>query len=492
MKKVIMQLRLKYMMALAAGLAAALWQPVAAQQARPNIVVLLVDQWEGRALGYLGKEHVRTPVLDSLSKLAYTATQMVSNFPVCSPARAMLLTGKYPLKNKVYTNTNSASAQFGIELPKGITCWSDVLRANGYSNGYIGKWHLEAPYKPYVNTSNNAGKVAWNEWTPPARRHGFDYWYAYNTYDEHNRPMYWDTDATREGFHYVDQWGPTHEADKAIDFLTNKGNVRKAGAPFSLVVSINPPHSPYDRMPAKYLEPYRDTPLEALLTAPNIPPAGTTMGSLYRGQIKNYYANMTGVDEQIGRILGALRDQHLLDNTIVLFTADHGNCLGKHNEESKNNIFEESLRVPFMVYWKGRVQPGVDNRLLASMPDIFPTLLDLAGLRKQIPADVDGTSLAPYLLARRGTLPAMQFLIGGIYSNEGQVNSGFRGVRTARYKLAYQRRGKDVEGYLFDLEKDPYELKNLYTTQHAEVRRLRPALENWLKTNKDPFELPNS
>lgn len=177
------------------------------QTLKPNLLIILVDQWKGQALGFQNKESVLTPNLDEFSKKSLVLQQMISNYPVCSPARAMLMTGKYPLKNKVYSNVNSSSAPFGIELPQGITCWSDILKSNGYSNGYIGKWHLDSPHQPYIPTSNNTEKVAWNEWTPPEKRHGFDYWYAYGTYDVHNRPMYWDTKSARDSFHYVDEWG---------------------------------------------------------------------------------------------------------------------------------------------------------------------------------------------------------------------------------------------------------------------------------------------
>ena len=135
----------------------------AAPSRPPNILVILTDQWRGQALGYLGEEKVRTPYLDSLARQACTLTQMATNYPVCSPARAMLLSGTYPLKNHVYSNANSASAPAGVELPADLTCWSDILKARGYSNGYIGKWHLDSPHAPYVPTSNNLGKVAWNE-----------------------------------------------------------------------------------------------------------------------------------------------------------------------------------------------------------------------------------------------------------------------------------------------------------------------------------------
>jgi arylsulfatase A-like enzyme len=454
---------------------------------KPNILVIITDQWRGQALGYLGKEKVKTPCLDSLAKESLTLTQTVANYPVCSPSRAMLMTGTYPVKNKVSSNCNSASAPFGVELPKDITCWSDILKAKGYSNGYIGKWHLDAPHKPYIPTSNNTEIMAWNEWTPSDRRHGFDYWYAYNTYDKHDRPMYWDTKSSRDSFHYVNQWGPEHEADKAIDFFNNKGNIRKEGSPFALVVSINPPHEPYNTAPEKYHQPYKNIPVDSLLGDADIPAVGTPMGDEYRRDVKNYYANITGVDQQIGRIISALRTNKLLDNTIILITADHGNCLGKHDEHSKNNIYEESLRIPFIIYWKGKIKPGIDDQFLFSMQDVYPTLLDLAGFKKTIPTTVDGESRADYFLNRKGKSPTEQFIMGAIASSNAELNSGFRGIRTARYKLAYQKTGKQQQGYLFDLKNDPFEMNNIYSKDNEQVKLFRDKLEQWLKKTNDGF-----
>ncbi|MCU7552869.1 sulfatase [Chitinophagaceae bacterium LB-8] len=453
----------------------------------PNVVIILADQWREQAIGYLGKEKVQTPHIDSFAKGSLTITQMVSNYPVCSPARAMLLTGTYPLKNKVYSNVNSASGPYGVELPADMICWSDILKAKGYSNGYIGKWHLDSPHKPFIPTSNNTEKLAWNEWTPFEKRHGFDYWYAYGTYDVHNHPMYWDTKAPRDSFHYVNQWGPEHEVDKALEFISNKKGLRKEGAPFSLVVSMNPPHSEYQTVPEKYYARYKNIPMDSLLTDPNIPPAGTPMGDDYRKDVKYYYANITGIDEQIGRLINGLKDHRLLDNTIVIITADHGNCLGKHDEVSKNNIYEESLRIPLIIYWKEKIKPGIDEQFLGSMPDLFPTLLELTGYKKAIPKSIDGQSYASYFLNRSGPMPAEQFIMGGVPSSNVKLNAGFRGIRTARYKLAYQKKGSTVEGFLFDLKNDPYELNNLYNRDHEQVKVLRPKLLQWLRKTNDSF-----
>ncbi len=467
--------------------------PEIKKETPPNLLIVLVDQWAGQAMGFENKEPVFTPHLDALSKKSLVLEQMVSNYPVCSPARAMLLTGKYPLKNHVYTNVNSSSAPFGVELPKGIVTWSDVLKTKGYSNGYIGKWHLDSPYKPYVPTSNNVGEVAWNEWTPPDRRHGFDYWYAYGTYDEHDHPMYWDTNAPRDSFHYVHEWGPIHEAKKALAFFKNKDqSFRTKGKPFSLVVSINPPHSGYKSVPKKYYDQYKNIPMETFLKDPDIPAAGTEMGDFYRNNIKYYYANMTGVDEQVGVILKGLKDNGLDENTIVVFMADHGNNLGKHNEISKNNIYEESLRIPFIIYWKGHIIPRIDNEFLGSMPDLFPTFLDLMGLKKSIPNDLDGISYADYFRNGSGKKPSNQYIMGAIISNNVDINTGFRGIRTKAYTFAYVKEKGKVVPYLFDLAKDPFEMNNIYDPNSEIVKKYRKELIKRLTETKDIFKIPNN
>ena len=209
-------------------------------------------------------------------------------------------------------------------------CWSDVLKANGYSLGYIGKWHLDSPHKPYVDTSNNTEEFAWNEWTPPERRHGFDFWYAYGTYDNHDHPEYWTTEAPRSQRTRVDQWGPEHEADMAIRFIRNEGEeYRDPEKPWALVVSMNPPHMPYQRVPERYLEMYGEATSEDLINRPNVRLEEETRGvQLARRHMKNYLAQVTGVDDQFGRILAALKEAGLEEDTIVVFTSDHGNCLG--------------------------------------------------------------------------------------------------------------------------------------------------------------------
>ncbi len=438
-------------------------------------------------MGFLGEEPVLTPNLDRLAEQSIVFTEAASNYPVCSPYRAMLMTGQYPNRNGVVSNCLSRTAPYGVELKQDSRCWSDVLSDNGYSLGYIGKWHLEAPYEPYIDCANNRGKSKWNEWTPTNRRHGFTYWYGYNTYDYHMRPLYWDTDAGREAFHYVDEWGPEHEADLAIEFLRDtEGKRRDPKKPFAMVVSMNPPHTPYSQHPEKYLEPYADKTIESLCGRPNIPPADTRWGKHYREQIRHYYAMITGVDEQVGRILDALDELDMADNTLFVFTSDHGNCLGIHNHNTKNVPQEESMRIPLLMRFPGKLQPHHDG-LLISVPDMYPTMLGLMGLGDEIPEAVDGINLASLLMTGEGLRPSSQMYIN--VPVEAQ-SKGRRGIRTDRYTLIIDRMPKQEQSVLlYDRKTDPYQLENLAEKRPELVEKLmREELGPWLERTGDPWE----
>ncbi|MGJ3244302.1 MAG: sulfatase family protein [Opitutales bacterium] len=467
----------------------------------PNLLFIFPDQMRGSALGCLGEEPVHTPRLDALAGQSRVLTEAVGTYPVCSPYRAMMLAGRYPHQTGVLGNCNSNHTPYGCELPGDMRCWPDVLRAAGYSLGYIGKWHLDAPHKPYVDTANNRGTPAWNEWTPPDRRHGFDYWYARGTHDDHNRPMYWTGDADRDGFHYVDQWSPEHEADQAIRFLDNAdGACRDPDKPFALVVSMNPPHTPYDQHPPEYLEPYAGLSDEDLVAGRgNVAPAGTRWGDHARKHLRHYYACITGVDTQVGRILDALEARGLADDTLVVFTSDHGDCVGAHGHNTKSIWWEPSLRVPFLVRWPGRIRPGRDP-LLIGAPDIAPTLLGLLGQADAMPDGMTGSDLSGALLDRPGAhRPDAQLYLWPVVA---RPELGARGVRTERHTLVLAQRERTVRPHvssppypdadpvlLFDRRADPWQQHNRAGEEPGRVRELiRDHLLPLLERAGDPFD----
>lgn len=463
----------------------------------PNLLILLVDQMRMQAMEFWNTpgfelrtvaDPVKTPNLNALARESVVLSNALCNTPICSPYRGMLMSGIYSPRNGVPNNCNSNSAPYGCELPADTRCWSDVLKDKGYSLGYIGKWHLDAPRDPYVDTYNNEGHTKWNEWCPPERRHGFDFWHSYGTFDRHMNPEYWTTDAPRDERTKVNQWGPEHEADLAIRYLQNEDSTfRSESDPFVLVVSMNPPHTPYDLVPERYVELYEGVDYHDLLNRPNVDIEGDGEASVdARKSIKDYLAMVTGIDDQIGRILSALDEQGLRDDTVVLFTSDHGNCVGCHDNKHKSVFYEESLLVPFMMRWPGRLPARHEDKLILNAPDLYPTLLDLMGFAGDVPAAVEGRSRASVLRGQGGDYPR-----SGPYflAPTGQIDSGRRGVRTLTHTLGLiQSSDDEMSTLLFDNVADPYQMENVADSQPDVVRDL---IENelipWLEYTGDPW-----
>lgn len=453
---------------------------------RPNLLIIMADQWRGRALGFMGEESVLTPNLDRLAQSGVSMCQAVSGYPVSSPARAMLMSGAYPHNNGVTGNCNSQTTPQNVELRQDIVCWSDVLKAEGYRTGYIGKWHLDKLREPWIDCSNNKGSVAWNEWCEPSRRHGFDFWTAYGTYDRHLRPMYWNTDSPREGFYYVDQWGPEHEADLAIGFLDDQSRSKE---PFALMVSMNPPHTGYSLVPDRYKKLYEGLNVDSIATSwGNASELNPKMAKYLRSSLADYYACMSGVDEQVGRIIDKLKATAEWDNTIVVFTSDHGDMMGIHNRIGKNIFYEEAMRVPMIIAYGDRLnRRGVDD-LLISLEDLYPTLMGMMGLEDRVPSSVQTRDLSAQVMGSKKSRPKSQLYMH--YSeDEAAVIShrdGRRGLRGPRYTYAERAaRGRVVERELYDRLVDPFQMENLSNRKPEIARTMARDLRLRLKAIGD-------
>lgn len=445
-------------------------------QQKKNLVIVMADQWRGDALGFLERETpVQTPNLDKFSKIAVSLNQCISGYPVSSPARAMFLTGAYPKYNGVTTNCNSNSAEYGVEMHTDIETWSDVLHDQGYKMGYIGKWHLDAPYEPFIDTYNNKGGNAWNEWCPPERRHGFiDYWVAYGTYDNHMKPMYWNNPTSRDDWEYQDQWGPEFEVDRAMEFIDK--NKKDA---FAVMVSMNPPHTGYNLVPQKYKDIYKDLNVDSIvMSRPNI-----TNEKYFRNSIADYYACMTGVDDQFGRLIDYLEKEGLMENTIVVFTSDHGDMMGIHDVIGKNVIYEESVRVPFLIAGAG-IEPRQDEELLFSLEDFAPTILSMLGYSELIPNSFQTRDLSRQVLGQKSKMPTSQLYMR--MWSWGKDNNAVRGIRNLQYSYVAQWvDGEIVNEMLFDRLSDPFQLKNIAEESEKVCKKLRKELLKRLKANGD-------
>jgi arylsulfatase A-like enzyme len=325
----------------------------------------------------------------------------MSTCPLSSPYRGMFLSGMYPERNGVMSNCMADRPTSTLDT--NAVCISDVFNANGYSCGYIGKLHAEAPTR---NDPDNPGhyvssrRPEWDAYTPKSHRHGFTYWYSYGTFDEHKNPHYWDNDGHK---HEPKEFSVKHETDKAIGFLRNDEGQRDPGKPFFLCVAYNPPHSPYgslnDCMEEDYSL-YSGKSLGELYVRAN---ADTTMKK--SSSLRYYLANVTAVDREFGRLMDALKETGLDRNTIVVFTSDHGETMcSHHTEDPKNSIWTESFNVPFIIRYPGVLQHRIDSVFLTST-DIMPTLLSLCGMSKRIPSSVEGKDLSGILLGKSSRRP---------------------------------------------------------------------------------------
>ena len=265
-----------------------------------------------------------------------------------------------------------------------------------------------------------------------------------------------------------------------------------------MMVSFNPPHSPYasleDCMEEDY-NLYKDQPLDSLLIRPN---ANREMKKA--PSVRYYFASVTGVDRAFGRILDELKKQGLDKNTIVIFSSDHGETMCSQNtDDPKNSPYAESMNVPFMVRFQGKVTPRIESELLLSSPDIMPTILGLCGLAKQIPAEVEGRNYAGRFTGEDLSVPLREGAlyiknVDGDKDADGKVISYFpvaRGIKTHRYtmSLTIDRQTKELkEVLLFDDEKDSYQMHNLPWQENKEiVAELSRLMVPLLKEADDPW-----
>lgn len=421
---------------------------------RPNILVVMADQFRAASLGIRGEDPVSTPHLDRLAADGCLVRQAVSSYPVCSPHRAMFLTGMRPDVNGVTLNVNSETAEDGVGLRDGLPTWASILRDHGWRTGYIGKWHLEPPAaadEQHGEGRREDGKV-WDAWSPPNRRFGFEFWYSYGAADRHLAPHYWTTDAGRDERVDVDQWSAEHETDVAIGFMQDAGD-----EPFALMLSLNPPHQPFDQVPDRYRAQYADLDERMLLNRPNVP-HDTDVAAEAGAIARDYFAAITGVDEQIGRLAAAVEQLDTDRQTVLLFTSDHGMQLGSHGLIYKNVAYEESMRLPLIVHAPGRVPAGTSDVVIDSL-DFAPTILGLAGVAAT-DERIAGRDRSQALRGEAGQAPADDATLYTRYASRSDPSSA-RGLRTAEAKLvATWHPASGLEVRFFDLVDDPFELNS--------------------------------
>jgi arylsulfatase A-like enzyme len=428
----------------------------------PNILFVTADQMRAQALGCIGNTQVKTPNFDRLASQGVLFTNAISSFPVCTPARAMWLTGRYPTTTGVISND--------IQLPPEEITSAEVLKDIGYKTGYIGKWHLDGPVR--------------KGFTPPGpRRQGFDNWAAANICHDYFNAFYY-TDSP-EPIH-IDGYQPDHETDLAIQFLEDHRKDR-----FFLNLHWGPPHDPYIA-PENYIKMYDPEKIQLRENVVHCVPEN--MHPAIRAQIAAYYAAISNIDWNMGRLMQALNDLGLADNTIVIFTSDHGDMLFSLALQFKQWPYEESIRVPLIVRYPQRAKSSVKYDSLISTVDIMPTIVSLCGAN--IPKGVQGIDFSITILGEKGPDPEATLIMcvqPCARYNDRVGMLPWRGLRTKRYTYA---RFRHEDWCLFDNEKDPYQRRSLFTEDYyeSEVKALRDKLnaqlQSRLKQIGDSFDAP--
>jgi arylsulfatase A-like enzyme len=420
---------------------------------KPNLVFVFADQWRAQAAGYAGNVDVRTPNLDRLAAESVNFVSAVSGCPVCSPYRASLLTGQYPLTHGVFLND--------VLLPNKAVTIAEVYKAAGYATGYIGKWHLDGNRR--------------SAFIPRERRQGFDFWKVLGCTHNYNNSPYYGDDNVKLKWDGYDAIAQTREAQRYIRERADSG-------PFVLFLSWGPPHAPYQTAPEKYRQRYKP---EDVTLRPNVPAADAEKA---RQALAGYYAHIAALDDCIADLLGTLRDTGIERDTIFVFTSDHGDMLYSHGSQKKQQPWDESIRIPFLLRYPALLgSKGIEAPAPINAPDVMPTLLGLSGL--PVPKTVEGTDFSGVLLGWAS--PAQYAALISCPAPFGQWKRDrggreYRGVRTARYTYC-----RDLNGpwLLFDNEKDPYQQNNLCNRpEHAALqKKLDALLARKLRETNDEF-----
>ena len=430
---------------------------------RPNILCILTDDQGVWAAGCYGNREIRTPNIDRIADTGVRFDRFFVATPVCSPSRATLLTGRIPSQHGVHDWIRGGNVGDGAaSYLEGETAYTDVLAAHGWRCGLSGKWHLGNSTLP---------------------QHGFSHWFAH----QFGGGPYNDAPMVRNGVPATEPGYVTNViTDDALAFIDRHANQE---APFYLGVHYTAPHSPWTGHPQDIVDSYDDCPFESCPQEPVHPWAGglthENMGN--RESLKGYFAAVTAMDLDVGRLLDRLDHHGLREDTLVIFLSDNGFSLGHHgfwgkgNGTNPLNMYEHSIRVPALISQPGRLPQGIAQPAMFSAYDFMPTLLSYLDLPIPWDRDLPGRDAVNAWTGQAGQPDAGRDHIV-VFDEYG----GTRMIRTETWKYVHRYPGGPNE--LYDLENDPDERVNLAEDAgYADRRRsLRGELEGWFERYADP------
>jgi len=421
---------------------------------QPNVLFVFSDSHRARSLGCYGDEQIATPHLDALAAEGLMLTTAISNTPLCKPYRATLMSGR--LAHHTGILANDSEHNFYVDenddwAPPSAATLAGSFSDAGYRCGYVGKWHLSDPA-----LDPGPGRLGFNDgWVAAARPvHVYDSWAYHLSATE--------TFAGEGGFR------PAIETDHALQFMTEDDD-----RPWFLMLSWGPPHEPFEA-PAGFDE-------HANVEAPaNVP--GRKAGRHGSTSLPQYYGLIEALDVQFGRLMAALEQAGMADDTLVVYTSDHGTMIGSQGRMGKEVPYSESSNVPFVVRWPGQLAAGSTVTMPFGSADIFPTLAGLCGV--PIPDGLDGSDFSKLFLGdRRATQQEAVYMA----SYDGRVESwpGWRGLRTERYVYAAQ---PDGPWLLFDCTEDPDQMHNLVDDKPELVQQFDELTTTLMARHGDDWE----
>ncbi len=422
-------------------------------QNKPNVIFILTDDQGPWAAGCCGNDEVRTPFIDQLASEGTRFPNFFCTTPVCSPARASLMTGRIPSAHGVHDFCRIGSMPPNAErYLEGLTCYTDVLAENDYTVGLSGKWHLGDSLTP---------------------QHGFSHWFALPL----GGSRYNNADMIRDG---QVQRQPGYLTDVITDDALELISANSDG-PFYLSVNYNAPHTPFNGHPQDIVDSYDDCPFKTCPQEALHPWAGrgTAQHMGNRESLKGYFAAITAMDLNVGRILERLSDLGIRDNTLVVFSSDNGYSCGHHGFWHKGNgtfplnMYENSVKVPFIMSQPGTIPEGKTSDAMVSQYDFMPTLLDYLNLPDPNDDMSPGRSFVPALT--RKTNDAQDEVV--VFDEYGPV----RMIRTQEWKYVHRYPYGPHE--LYDLAKDPDERKNLMgdKSHNALIKDMRQQMGAWFE-----------
>ena len=431
----------------------------------PNVLYVFSD--EHRAFSLPGDPYspeVLAPNLDAFRKQNFSMERCISTYPLCSPHRGILMTGCWPFKNGVIKNW--------IELGTQYQSLGQAFGSAGYHTAYVGKWHLSGPGHDKVFVPKGP------------HRQGFEDWHVWGAVDQHYNKSFTFNPDTGEIIHPMG-YNATLMTDQAVKILHEQNGDR----PWMMIVSWHPPHFPTNDAPPEDEAIYRGMHLKM---RPNIKVGAGhgPMASEENLQIEQqgYYAHITAIDREFSRLLKALDDTGQADNTIVVYTSDHGEMMGSHGRMHKRVPHEESVRVPFFVRYPGVTPKGGHSDALFASIDIYPTMCSLAGI--PVPPHCEGRNLSAALRGQKAASPEVVFLLnqgGGLDENDdGLPPPVWRGVRSQTHTYAVAQDGR---WFLYDNISDPYQQNDLIAdpAQAKLIEHFDSLILAWLRKSSDPF-----